>query len=164
MTRRHSVARSEGAGHRSKMLAVEGASVTLSASRTSVQGVAGTATRHVRIDTTPPRVQVTGVRNGQVYPLGGVPAPGCTTTDSVSGATTAAKVTVTGTSSHLPGRRYLRLECQDRALPVRGQSAVRDQDRQIGRLRDHRRGTSRGRLRSGPRQRERQSIRKPSFR
>jgi len=61
--------------------------------------VAGTATRHVRIDTTPPRVQVTGVRNGQVYPLGGVPAPGCTTTDSVSGVTTAAKVTVTGTKT-----------------------------------------------------------------
>jgi uncharacterized protein YjbI with pentapeptide repeats len=81
----------------------EGASVTLSASCASVQGVVGTATRHVRIDTTAPRVQVTGVRSGQVYPLGDVPVPGCATTDSVSGVATAAKVTVTGTSSHGTG-------------------------------------------------------------
>ena len=81
----------------------EGASVTLSASCASIQGVVGTATQHVRIDTTAPRVQVTGVRSGQVYPLGDVPAPGCTTTDSVSGVATPAKVTVTGTSSHGTG-------------------------------------------------------------
>jgi hypothetical protein len=81
----------------------EGASVALSGSCTSIQGVAGMAVQHVRIDTTAPLVKVTGVASGKVYPLGGVPAPGCSTTDSVSGVATAAKVTVTGTSSHGTG-------------------------------------------------------------
>jgi uncharacterized protein YjbI with pentapeptide repeats len=81
----------------------EGASVTLSANCADTQGVVGTATRHVRIDTTAPQVRVTGVGYGKVYPLGHVPVPGCATTDSVSGVATAAKLTVTGTSSHGTG-------------------------------------------------------------
>ncbi|MGD0703036.1 MAG: pentapeptide repeat-containing protein [Trebonia sp.] len=81
----------------------EGASVTLSASCTSVQGMTGTASQQVRIDTTAPRVLVTGAGNGKVYSLGNVPAPGCRTTDSVSGVATAAKVAVTGASSHGTG-------------------------------------------------------------
>lgn len=82
----------------------QGQSVTLKASCTSLQGLIGTAAQHVRIDTTPPQVLVTGVASGQVYPLGEVLAARCATTDKVSGVATAAKVDVTGTSSHGTGR------------------------------------------------------------
>jgi uncharacterized protein YjbI with pentapeptide repeats len=81
----------------------EGASVTLGATRANIQGATATAVVQVPIDTTAPQVQVEGVSNGKVYPLGDVPASRCTTADSVSGVATAAKVTVTGTSSHGTG-------------------------------------------------------------
>jgi uncharacterized protein YjbI with pentapeptide repeats len=81
----------------------EGATVTLSANCTNIQGTVTTAFLSVPIDTTAPQVHVTGVANGKVYPLGDVPAPRCTTTDSVSGVATAAKVTVAGTSTHGTG-------------------------------------------------------------
>jgi uncharacterized protein YjbI with pentapeptide repeats len=81
----------------------EGASIPMTAYCASTTGLMGTAEVQVPIDTTAPQVQVTGIGNGKVYPLGDVPVPGCTTTDSVSGVATAAKVTVTGASSHGTG-------------------------------------------------------------
>jgi hypothetical protein len=48
-------------------------------------------------------VTVTGVRNGQVYALGRVPAAGCKATDSLSGIGTQATVKITPTSPKAPG-------------------------------------------------------------
>lgn len=50
----------------------------------------------VQIDHTPPLVTVTGVSEGGVYSLESAPAPGCETTDALSGVATAATVGVSG--------------------------------------------------------------------
>lgn len=55
------------------------------------------------LDTTPPKVTVTGVKNGKVYVSGGVPAAGCKTTDTGT-VTTPATLTVTTTGKNGVGR------------------------------------------------------------
>jgi hypothetical protein len=50
----------------------------------------------VAIDKSAPVVSVTGVSNGATYPLGNVPAPGCATTDALSGVAVQATLQVTG--------------------------------------------------------------------
>jgi hypothetical protein len=50
----------------------------------------------VQLDKTAPVVAVTGVSNGASYPLGSVPAAGCTTSDALSGVATDATPAVTG--------------------------------------------------------------------
>jgi len=57
-------------------------------------------TQVVRIDLHPPVVNVTGVRQGARYPMGGVPAAGCNTSDALSGVSTKATLTVRGGSGH----------------------------------------------------------------
>ena len=49
-----------------------------------------------RRDATAPDVAVTGVSDGAVYVLGTEPAPGCSTSDSLSGVASDAALTVTG--------------------------------------------------------------------
>ncbi|HET7017789.1 MAG TPA: hypothetical protein VFI65_27955 [Streptosporangiaceae bacterium] len=55
----------------------------------------------MKIDTTTPKVSLTGVRNGAVYPFGHVPAAACQSTDTVSGVAKAAvlKITTSGAGS-----------------------------------------------------------------
>lgn len=55
------------------------------------------------LDKTPPKVTVTGVENGKVYVIGGVPAAGCKTTDAGI-VTTPATLTVTTTGKNGAGR------------------------------------------------------------
>jgi hypothetical protein len=62
----------------------QGDPVTLTATCLKVLGGVGTATVELKIDTTAPRVSVTGVSKNHVYALGHVPAAGCSTTDSLS--------------------------------------------------------------------------------
>ena len=50
----------------------------------------------VNIDLTPPVVAVTGVSNGATYYYQHVPAPGCSTTDALSGPAVPASILVTG--------------------------------------------------------------------
>jgi hypothetical protein len=58
------------------------------------QGIPKTLT--VQIDLTPPVVTVSGVSNGAIYYYGHTPAPGCNTTDALSGVATPASLAVTG--------------------------------------------------------------------
>ena len=51
---------------------------------------------NINVDKTAPSVTVTGVTNGAGYIVGGVPAAGCATTDTLSGVATSATVTTTG--------------------------------------------------------------------
>lgn len=53
-----------------------------------------------KLDTTPPVMQVTGVRNGHVYAVGHVPQPGCVATDKYSPIVNPPTLTVTGKGSH----------------------------------------------------------------
>ncbi|MFN8491593.1 MAG: PxKF domain-containing protein [Caldilineaceae bacterium] len=50
----------------------------------------------VKLDKAAPVVTVTGVSNGATYPLGSVPAAGCSTSDALSGVATQATLNVTG--------------------------------------------------------------------
>ncbi|TVZ00001.1 pentapeptide repeat-containing protein [Trebonia kvetii] len=75
----------------------------LGASCANWLGPIGTAVQPLLIDTTAPQVTVKGIANGKVYPLGSAPVPACATTDSLSGVASAAKLTVTGTSTHGTG-------------------------------------------------------------
>ena len=50
----------------------------------------------VQIDEKPPVVTVAGVANGALYYYGHAPAPGCNTTDALSGVASPASLTVTG--------------------------------------------------------------------
>jgi len=77
----------------------QGSAVTMTATCADTTGGVGTATVTAKIDTTPPSVSVTGVRAKHQYVIGTVPAPGCATTDSVSGVATPATVKVTTTGS-----------------------------------------------------------------
>ena len=73
--------------------------VTLTAQCTDLAGNVGTASYPVKVDTTTPAVSVTGVVAGHVYALGHVPAPGCKTTESVSGVALPATVSVVTTGT-----------------------------------------------------------------
>jgi hypothetical protein len=53
----------------------------------------------VNLDATGPTVAITGVSPGDTYPLGSVPAAGCSTTDSLSGVATNASLAVVRNSS-----------------------------------------------------------------
>lgn len=77
----------------------EGKPVTITATCYNAQGGFGTASVQVDIDNTPPAVSVTGVRTGHLYALDHVPAPGCRTTDSISGVWKPAAVSVSPTKS-----------------------------------------------------------------
>jgi hypothetical protein len=77
--------------------------VTPSVSGTATDGAGNSATASfgpVRIDKTPPTVNLTGVANGATYPLGAVPAAACNTTDAHSGVVTAAALSLTGGNAH----------------------------------------------------------------
>ena len=50
----------------------------------------------INIDKTKPVVSVTGVSDGATYTLGSVPAPGCATTDALSGVKTEAVLNTSG--------------------------------------------------------------------
>jgi uncharacterized protein YjbI with pentapeptide repeats len=52
------------------------------------------------LDTTLPVMQVTGVKNGHVYAVGQVPAPGCQVSDKYSPIENWGTLTVTGKGSH----------------------------------------------------------------
>ena len=78
----------------------QGNPVQLPATCTDLAGNQGSATYNIRVDQTPPTVTVTGVASGRTYVIGLVPAPGCTTTDDLSGVGALAKLTVTTTGSH----------------------------------------------------------------
>ncbi|HUZ57130.1 MAG TPA: hypothetical protein VMU94_32010 [Streptosporangiaceae bacterium] len=69
-----------------------------------MNGNTGHASDQLKVDTTAPAVSVTGVANGHQYVLGAVPAPGCATTDSLSGVGTAASAHVSSGGSHGVGR------------------------------------------------------------
>src|SRR5437588_1544944 len=62
--------------------------------------VSAPASLTVRVDKTPPVVQITGVSDGGTYLVGAAPAPGCSSGDSLSGSATSATLTVTGGNSY----------------------------------------------------------------
>jgi len=76
--------------------AQQGSSVVISGSCTDTAGHIGTSSVTVPIDTTPPVVHLTGVRNGATYMLGKVPLPACTTADSLSGVGLHAATVIAG--------------------------------------------------------------------
>jgi predicted acyl esterase len=73
----------------------EGDPLTRSCDATSVLGT-DSVTATFRRDATPPEVSVTGVTDGAVYVLGTEPAPGCSTSDALSGVASEASLTVSG--------------------------------------------------------------------
>jgi hypothetical protein len=72
---------------------------TLTGTCADVAGNIGHASFTVSVDTTAPAAAVTGVRAGHQYVFGHVPAPGCRTSDAVSGVAQPAKLKVTTTGS-----------------------------------------------------------------
>lgn len=78
----------------------QGNPVTLSATCQNVLNGQATASKRVKIDTVAPRVSVTGVRSGHLYPAGHRPAPACRTTDNLSGVAKRASLKVTSHWSH----------------------------------------------------------------
>lgn len=68
--------------------------VTLTASCADIAGFTATASMSLKVDATTPVVKVTGVRKGQHYVIGKVPAPGCSTAETISGVATKAAVSV----------------------------------------------------------------------
>lgn len=82
-------------------LSAEGEDQSVSGTAEDVAGNrAAASVANIDIDLTPPVVTVTGVSDGASYPLGSVPAAGCTTTDALSGVATSATVAVTGGTSN----------------------------------------------------------------
>lgn len=80
-------------------LSAEGASVSSSAQTTSDNAGNTSAPSNivtVQIDRSAPAVSVTGVTNGASYPLGSVPAAGCSTSDALSSVATQAALSITG--------------------------------------------------------------------
>jgi uncharacterized protein YjbI with pentapeptide repeats len=73
----------------------QGSAVTVTGTCFNALGAEGIAKEIFKIDTTPPRVSVTGVTKNRVYALGHAPEPGCRTTDAVSGVATPATVKIT---------------------------------------------------------------------
>ena len=84
----------------STVTTTEGAPAVVTATCWNVEGLEGTASASMDIANKPPVVTVTGVKAGQVYAAGHVPAAGCRTTDAYSGVLRDAKLTVTTTGSH----------------------------------------------------------------
>jgi len=78
----------------------DGDPVTLTASCSDLAGNVAHASYQVKVDSTPPLVLVTGITYGSQYILGGVPAAGCATSDSLSGVATSAAVKISTTGSH----------------------------------------------------------------
>jgi hypothetical protein len=74
--------------------------LTLSAACKDAAGNQGGASATVKVDKTMPVVAVTGASDGASYTLGNAPAPGCTTTDALSGVATAASLQITGGSAN----------------------------------------------------------------
>jgi len=74
----------------------QGAAVAVSGSCTDSAGHTGTASVTVPIDTTPPVVALTGMRDGATYPLGDAPLPACTTSDALSGVADNAVTSILG--------------------------------------------------------------------
>jgi hypothetical protein len=72
----------------------QGSKVPITASCGDSAGHTGTATVSEPIDTTPPVVTLTGVRNGAVFPMGRSPMPQCDTTDALSGVRYYAITTI----------------------------------------------------------------------
>jgi uncharacterized protein YjbI with pentapeptide repeats len=81
----------------------EGAAVKVTATCRNAEGGVGTQTVTLKIDPTQPKVAVTGVRNGRVYPLGRVPKAGCASTDKLSGISKQAAVKITPAVTAGPG-------------------------------------------------------------
>ncbi|HZQ34947.1 MAG TPA: hypothetical protein VFD32_03365, partial [Dehalococcoidia bacterium] len=82
-----------------QVLSTEGTAVSSTAQ--TVADIAGNTSAPsnvatVKIERTPPTVQVTGVSDGANYTLGSVPQAGCSTTDGRSGVATQATVTLSG--------------------------------------------------------------------
>jgi uncharacterized protein YjbI with pentapeptide repeats len=75
--------------------ATEGKAVKLTATCGNTAGAVGQAAVSVNIENKGPAVTVTGPAAGRLYASGHVPAPGCRTTDALSGVAKAAKVSVT---------------------------------------------------------------------
>lgn len=69
-----------------------GAAPTCSADDTSGNSTSKTVDPQILIDKTAPQVTITGVTDGATYTTGGVSAPGCDTTDALSGVQTAASL------------------------------------------------------------------------
>jgi uncharacterized protein YjbI with pentapeptide repeats len=78
--------------------------VTYTVTCADMAGNVGTATYSLKVDTSLPVVKVTGVVSGHHYAIGRVPKAGCTTTETVSGVQTAAKLTITTGGSHGVGQ------------------------------------------------------------
>jgi hypothetical protein len=84
-----------------QILSADGAGQSSSGDALDNAGNGATTTvTGISIDRTPPVVRVTGVTDGAIYTLGGVPSAGCETSDALSGVATAAAVAVTGGTSH----------------------------------------------------------------
>lgn len=79
--------------------ATEGAPATVTATCWNVEGLKGTATVSIDVENKPPMVTVTGLKAGQIYAAGHVPAGGCRTADALSGIARNAKLTVATTGS-----------------------------------------------------------------
>ncbi|MCE7985031.1 MAG: hypothetical protein DYG89_27980 [Caldilinea sp. CFX5] len=82
-----------------QVLSSEGAALSSTAQTVSDQAGNSSAASNVvtvQIDKTAPVVTVTGVNNGASYPLGSVPAAGCSTSDALAGVATQATLTTTG--------------------------------------------------------------------
>lgn len=58
----------------------------------------------VRVDTMPPVIAITGVASGAIYPLGAIPAAGCSTNDATSGVAVSSTVGVSGGNPHGVGQ------------------------------------------------------------
>jgi uncharacterized protein YjbI with pentapeptide repeats len=74
-------------------------SLTLTASCTDLAGNSASASYSLKVDTTRPAVKVTGVRSGEHYVIGQVPAAGCATAELVSGLSADASVSVSSGGS-----------------------------------------------------------------
>jgi uncharacterized protein YjbI with pentapeptide repeats len=74
--------------------------ITLTASCTDLAGHTATDSYKLKVDTTSPVVQVTGVAAKDQYVLGKVPQAGCSTTEAISGVEKAAKVSVSTGGTH----------------------------------------------------------------
>jgi hypothetical protein len=74
------------------------------ASRDGAGNAEAPISQTVRLDTTPPAIAVTGVASNAIYPLGAIPAAGCSTTDATSGVAVSSTVGVSGGNTHGVGR------------------------------------------------------------
>lgn len=77
------------------MVSDDTAESTYSCTATSAGGTDSAAVT-IHRDATPPTVAVTGITGGASYPLGAVPAAGCTTSDDTSGVAVPAALSVSG--------------------------------------------------------------------